>query len=63
MTSWDDVLKTIKSFDGKDALEMKLLRNGTEVVKKVTPKETSQMTMQGKEDKRYTIGIDRKSVV
>ena len=57
MNSWDDVLKTIKNFDGKDALEVKLLRNGTEVLKKVTPKETTQMTMQGKEDKRYTIGI------
>lgn len=57
MTSWEDVLKTIKSFDGKDALDVKLLRNGTEVLKKVTPKETTQMTMQGKEDKRYTIGI------
>jgi regulator of sigma E protease len=57
MTSWDDVLKTIKTYDEKNALEIKLLRNGTEVVKKVTPKMTSQMTMQGKEDKRFTIGI------
>ncbi len=57
MNSWDDVLKTIKSFDGKEALEVKLLRNGTEVFKKITPKETTQMTLQGKEDKRYTIGI------
>lgn len=57
MSSWDQVLQTIKSYDGKDALEIKLLREGTEVIKKVTPKVTSQMTMQGKEDRRYTIGI------
>jgi len=57
MENWDQVLQTIKSYDGKDALEVKLLRAGTEVVKKVTPKVTSQMTFQGKEDKRYTIGI------
>ena len=57
MSSWDDVLKTIKTYDEKEALEIKLLRNGTEVVKKVTPKMTSQMTLQGKEDKRFTIGI------
>lgn len=57
MSSWEDVLKTIKTYDEKEALEIKLLRNGTEVVKKVTPKMTSQMTLQGKEDKRFTIGI------
>ena len=57
ITSWDQVLQTIKSYDGKDALAMTIQREGTELIKKLTPQITSQMTMQGKEDKRYTVGI------
>lgn len=57
MEAWENVLATIKSYDGKDALEFKISREGTEIVKKITPQVTSQMTFQGKEDKRYTIGI------
>lgn len=57
MESWENVLTTIKSYDGKDALEFKISREGTEIVKKITPLVTSQMTNLGKEDKRYTIGI------
>ena len=57
MLAWENVLNTIKSYDGKDALEFKILREGTELVKKITPQVTSQMTVMGKEDKRYTIGI------
>lgn len=57
MPAWENVLNTIKSYDGKDALEFKIEREGTELVKKITPQVTSQMTFQGKEDKRYTIGI------
>lgn len=54
---WDDVLKIIKNFDGKDSLEIKILRDGAEIIKKITPQVTSQMTALGQEDKRYTIGI------
>jgi len=57
MNKWEDVLNTVKSYDGKDALDFKILREGTEVVKKITPLMTSQMTFQGKEEKRFTIGI------
>jgi len=57
MLVWENVLNTIKSYDGKEALEFKILREGTEMIKKITPQVTSQMTPQGKEDKRYTIGI------
>lgn len=57
MSSWDDILTLIKSYDGKDALMVTLLRDGAETIKKVTPQMTSQMTMQGQEDKRFTIGI------
>ncbi len=54
---WEQILNKIKSFDGKDSLTVKILRDGTELTKKITPQVTSQMTAQGKEDRRYTIGI------
>lgn len=57
MKNWESVLNKIKSYDGKDALSVTLLREGVEVIKKVTPLVTSQMTAVGKEDRRYTIGI------
>ncbi len=57
MQNWDAVLNKIKSYDGKEALSITLLREGVEVVKKVTPLVTSQMTAVGKEDRRFTIGI------
>lgn len=57
MTAWENVLTTIKSYDGKEALEFKISREGTEIIKKITPQVTSQMTSMGKEDKRFTIGI------
>ncbi|MFZ3231831.1 MAG: RIP metalloprotease RseP [Pseudobdellovibrio sp.] len=57
ITKWDQVLNKIKSFDGKEALTIQVIRDGTEVMKKITPLVTSQMTSQGKEDRRFTIGI------
>lgn len=57
ITKWDQVLNKIKSFDGKDSLTIKIARDGTEMVKKITPLVTSQMTPQGKEDRRFTVGI------
>lgn len=57
ITKWDQVLNKVKSFDGKDSLTFKIVRDGTEIIKKITPQVTSQMTAQGKEDRRFTIGI------
>lgn len=57
ISSWDDVLQKVKSYSGTEALMMTVLREGTEVTKKLTPKMTSQMTLQGQEDRRYTVGI------
>lgn len=54
---WEQVLNTIKSFDGKEALDISVIREGTVVLKKITPQVTVQMTALGQEDKRYTIGI------
>lgn len=55
--NWEMVLNKIKSYDGKEALTVVLSRDGVQLTKKVTPQVTSQMTAQGKEDRRYTIGI------
>ena len=57
ISSWDDVLQKIKSYAGTDAITMTVLREGTEVTKKLTPKMTEQMTLQGQSDRRYTVGI------
>ncbi len=57
MKVWGNVLNTIKSYDEKDALNVVVSREGTEILKKITPEMTSQMTVQGKEDKRFTVGI------
>lgn len=57
MKNWDNVLNKIKSYDGKDALNLTLMRDGVQIIRKVTPQVTSQMTQQGKEDRRFTIGI------
>ena len=54
---WEDIVSSIKSFDGKNPVAIQVQR-GTEVVDlKITPTMTTQMTPQGTEDKRYTIGI------
>ena len=57
ITAWEQVLNQIKSYDGKEALTVVISRDGAQITKKLTPQMTSQMTLQGKEDRRYTIGI------
>jgi regulator of sigma E protease len=57
ITSWKDVTETIRSYDGKDALTFTILRNGTEMIKKITPQVTEHNTPYGAIDKRYTVGI------
>jgi regulator of sigma E protease len=55
---WDDVISSVKSYDGnKDGVKLQVLR-GTEVLKMtIVPQMISQMTPGGVEDKRYTIGV------
>lgn len=57
LNKWDDVINNIKSFDGKNAVDITVLRDGKILDLKITPKMTSQMTANGTEEKRYTIGI------
>jgi regulator of sigma E protease len=54
---WLDILETIKGYDGKEALNILIQRDGTEILKKVTPIVTEQTTAFGATDKRYTLGI------
>lgn len=55
---WDDVISSVKSYDGnKEGVKVEVLR-GTEVLKMtIVPQMISQMTSSGTEDKRFTIGV------
>lgn len=57
ITKWEDVSNTIRSFDGKEALDILIRRDGTEILKKITPQVTELTTAFGGLEKRYTIGI------
>jgi regulator of sigma E protease len=57
ITKWEDVITNIKSYDGKNAVDVLVLRDGKSAPLKITPKMTKQMTAGGAEEKRYTIGI------
>lgn len=57
LTKWEDVLNNIRSFDGKNPVSLSVLRDGQTINLKITPKMTTQMTSNGAEEKRYTIGI------
>jgi regulator of sigma E protease len=54
---WEDVLSTVKSYKGEGELEFTILRGGERKKFKLKPELTSQMTAQGGEEKRYTVGI------
>lgn len=57
LVKWEDVINNIKSFDGKNPVDLSVQRDGQVVNLKITPKMTTQMSAGGTEDKRYTIGI------
>lgn len=54
---WLDVLTTVKSFDGDKPLLFTVDRNGQSIEIPISPQITSQMTPQGVEERRYTVGI------
>ncbi|PWU19366.1 MAG: RIP metalloprotease RseP [Bdellovibrio sp.] len=54
---WEDVLQAVKSYTGKDFLRITVDREGSEKTFVVVPEMTSQMNLQGGEEKRFTIGI------
>lgn len=59
MSSWEDVVLAIKNFPGppQEFLKFDLLRNGQLLALEIKPNMTSQMSANGTEDKRYTIGV------
>lgn len=56
---WGDVLKVVSSYDGKgdQGIKVDFTRDGEHRSLTITPQLTSQVTMYGNEDRRYTIGI------
>lgn len=57
ITKWEDIASTVKAFDGREALTFVVSRDGTELIKKITPKVTELTTAFGGIDKRYTVGV------
>lgn len=53
---WEDILKEIRSSEGKPA-KIVVRRGDALLEKEISPEMTSHMTMHGKEEKRYAIGI------
>lgn len=54
---WEDVLNTVRSYDGKDALLFEVQRNDEKLIKKITPQLTSLPNAVGIEEQKYAIGI------
>lgn len=54
---WEDISVTVKSYDGKEPLTFVINREGTEIIKKITPKVTEITTPFGGIEKRFTVGI------
>lgn len=57
LQKWDDVLGNIKSFNGKDPVQLKVRRDHEILDLNIVPEMSSQMTASGAEEKRYMIGI------
>ncbi|MFN7906165.1 MAG: RIP metalloprotease RseP [Pseudobdellovibrionaceae bacterium] len=54
---WEQVVSLIKKYDGKNPLPVEIRRDGEVLQKEIVPEMTSQMSVHGAEDRRYTIGI------
>ncbi len=54
---WPDISDTVKAYDGKEALAILINRDGTEILKKITPKVTEINNAFGGIEKRYTVGV------
>lgn len=58
LKNWDDVLKSIKQYTPESGtIKFSVQRDGQNSQFVITPQMTSHMNAQGKEEKRYTIGI------
>ena len=57
IVQWEQVVSLIKKYDGKTPLPVEIRRDGEVLQKEIVPEMTSQMSVHGAEDRRYTIGI------
>jgi regulator of sigma E protease len=56
-TKWEDVLETVKGYSGEGPLHFVIEREAEVKQIDITPQMTSQMSGQGAEENRYTVGI------
>lgn len=54
---WEQVIAGIKSYDGTNPVNLEIIRDGEVLTKTLVPEMTSQIALNGAEDRRYTIGI------
>ncbi len=54
---WEDILEAVKSYTGDKPIAFEVERDGATSKLEITPRMTSQMTSQGGEEKRFTVGI------
>lgn len=57
LTKWDDVITIIKATEADQPVNVKLLRESKLISLDIKPQMTEQMNLQGKEEKRFTIGV------
>lgn len=57
IAQWDDISNTVRTYDGKEAMTFVVVRDGAQVIKKITPQITELNTAFGGIDKRFTVGI------
>lgn len=57
LTKWEDVLNTVRSYNGTEGLSIEYTRAGAPSKVQIFPQVTSQVNAYGSEDRRYTIGI------
>ncbi len=55
---WEEVLETVRSYKGDRPLEISVLRGGESHAFRISPEMTSHMSVQGTEERRFTIGIN-----
>lgn len=55
---WEDVLNSVKGYKGENPMEIAVLRGSENHVFRITPEMTSHMSVQGTEERRFTIGIN-----
>lgn len=54
---WSDISENVKAFDGNEALAIIINRDGTEILKKITPKVTEISNAYGGIEKRFAVGV------